>query len=113
MASLAFCDFPSFELLARRFQLIEEKYRHRLPQVDAKGADPEADSGLYLGLGPSSSFGKSAVCVCPELASYIGDELTKESSIMKGRVKAVELRKQLRDLNNPKGGIVTVYAQHS
>eukprot|EP00972_Heterocapsa_arctica_P062530 9219731-Heterocapsa_arctica.AAC.1 len=48
-------NLASFELLARRFQLIEEKYRHRLPQHEGKNSlDPESDAGLFLGLGTAS-----------------------------------------------------------
>jgi hypothetical protein len=87
------------ELLMRRFQLIEEKYRHRLPSLDGKaGFDPEGDSGLYLGLGPGASFGRSSVCVCPALATYIGEELTKEAAILKGKIKSHELREQMKKL---------------
>ncbi len=75
------------EFLMRRFQLIEETYRHRLPSLDGKsGFDPEGDSGLYLGLGPGASFGRSSVCVSLHLATYIGEELTKEAAISKGKL---------------------------
>ena len=81
------------ELLSRRFQLIEEKYRHRMPSVEPRNAiDPDADSGLFLGLGPGSSFGRQSICVMPELSTFIGEGLLKEAQITKGRVKAHELR---------------------
>ena len=89
----------SIELLLRRMQLIEEKYRHRLPQIDGgKALDVEQDSALFLGLGSGSSFGRSAVMVMPELSEYIGEELSKEAAVSKGKVKAHELRQQLQKL---------------
>ena len=98
-------NLASMEMLVRRFQLIEEKYRHKLPQVEGKSPlDPEADGGLFLGLGPGASFGRSAICVCPELSEYIGEELAKEAAITKGKVKAVELREQVRKMNGNKKG---------
>eukprot|EP00973_Karenia_brevis_P038761 5349927-Karenia_brevis.AAC.1 len=98
-------NLASLELLCRRFQLIEEKYRHRLPQMDTSKSisDPESDSALFLGLGAASSFGRQAVCVMPELSEYIGEELGKEAAITKGRVKAHELREQSKKLRNQKG----------
>ncbi len=93
-------------MLTRHFQLFEEKYRHRLPSLDGKsGFDPVVDSGLYLGLGPGASLGRSSVCACPRLATYIGEELTKEAAISKGKIKSHELREQMRKLagGNPKG----------
>ena len=49
----------------------------------------------YLGLGPNASFGKSAICICPELLAHVGDELQREATVTKGKVKAIELREQL------------------
>ena len=96
-------NLACLEMLCRRFQLIEEKYRHRLPQLDPKNTlDPDADVGLFLGLGAASSFGKQSVCVMPELSEYIGEELAKEAAITKGKVKAYELREQVKKL--AKGG---------
>ena len=96
-------------LVARRVQLIEEKYKFRLPQFETKGGslDAESDSALFLGLGAHSNHGRLAVCVMPALAEYIGEELAKEAAITKGRVKAHELRQQVRNLSKasgPKGG---------
>ena len=90
-----------FELLARRLQLIEEKYRFRLPQFEGgSGAgDPENDHGLFLGLGTSATAGRSAVMVMPALTAYVGEELAKEAAITKGKVKAHELREQIKKLN--------------
>jgi hypothetical protein len=100
---LSIGNLACMELLARRFQLIEEKYRHRMPSVEPRNViDPDADSGLFLGLGPGSSFGRQSICVMPELSTFIGEELLKEAQITKGRVKAHELREQVKKL--AKGG---------
>ena len=95
----------STELICRRMQLIEEKFRHRLPQIDGgKTFDVEGDSALFLGLGAASSFGRSAVMVMPELSEYIGEELSKEAAVSKGKVKAHELRQQMQKLRGGVGG---------
>ena len=99
-------NLACMELVCRRLQLIEEKYRFRLPQIDggAGAADPENDHGLFLGLGSATMAGRSALMVMPALTSFIGEELAKEAAVSKGRVKAHELREQIRKINNPKGG---------
>ena len=97
---LSIGNLACMELLARRFQLIEEKYRHRMPSVEPRNViDPDADSGLFLGLGPGSSFGRQSICVMPELSTFIGEELLREARITKGRVKAHELREQAKKLS--------------
>jgi hypothetical protein len=103
---LMVCNLCAFELLARRFQLIEEKFKFRLPQFDSSKAsmDPENDASLFLGLGTASMAGRMAVCVMPALAEFIGEELAKEASVAKGKVKAHELRLQLKKLSGKKGG---------
>ena len=93
------CNCSAFELLARRFQLIEEKFRHRLPAATGNNpTDPDADSSLYLGLGLHRSYDKQAVCVMPQLSEFVGDELGKEAAITKGKVKAHQLREEMRKL---------------
>jgi hypothetical protein len=90
--------------MARRFQLVEEKYRHRMPATEPRNVlDPDADSGLFLGLGPGSSFGRQSICVMPELSTFIGEELMKEAQITKGRVKAHELRETVKKLSKGDG----------
>ncbi len=104
------CNMVSFELLIRRFQLIEERYRHKLPQMaEAKGTalDGEQDASLFLGLGTQAMAGRLAVCVMPALSEFIAGELGKEAALNKGRVKAHELRQQIKRLQTPakaKGG---------
>ena len=95
----------AFELLVRRFQLIEERYKMKLPQMDGRGGahDPEQDTSLFLGLGSQAMMGRLALCVMPGLSEFIATELTKEASLNKGKIKAHELRQQLKRLNDPKG----------
>ena len=66
--------------------------------------DPDADVGLFLGLGAASSFGRQSVCVMPQLSEYIGEELAREAAITKDKVKAHELREQVKKLNRGSGG---------
>ena len=49
-------SIAALELVGRRFQPIEEKYKHRLPQAGGGGIGSESDASLFLGLGTSSSF---------------------------------------------------------
>jgi hypothetical protein len=102
---LMVCNLIAFELLVRRFQLIEERYKMKLPQMDGRGGahDPEQDTSLFLGLGSQAMMGRLALCVMPGLSEFIATELTKEASLNKGKIKAHELRQQLKRLNDPKG----------
>ena len=59
---------------------------------------------MFLGLGTHCQVGRGAICVMPELSNFIGEELAKEAAVSKGRVKAHELRLQLRKLQKPGGG---------
>ena len=96
-------NLACFELISRRMQLIEEKYKMRLPQMDKNVLDPESDAGIFLGLGTHSMAGRNTVCVMPALAEYIGEELNREASISKGKVKAHQLRLELKKLSHGPG----------
>ena len=97
-------NLACFELIGRRLQMIEEKYRFRLPQFDGGvgAADPENDASLFLGLGAGSTHGRQSVMVMPLLAEHIGNELAREAAITKGKVKAHELRAQVKKMNDGK-----------
>ena len=84
------------ELVGRCFQLIEEKYKHRLPQAAGSSAGAESDASLFWA--SASSFGRHPVCVNPDLSQHIGDELAKAAAVSKGQVKAHEMRDQMRKL---------------
>ena len=96
-------NLACFELISRRMQLIEEKYKMRLPQMDKNVLDPESDAGIFLGLGTHSMAGRNTVCVMPALAEYIGEELNREASISTGKVKAHQLRLELKKLSHGPG----------
>ena len=91
-------DLASVELLCRRLQLIEEKYRFRMPQMEggSNAAGPEQDHSLFMGLGAGTAVGRLSVMVMPALSTYIGEELAKEAAVTKGRVKAHELRESIK-----------------
>ena len=99
-------NLACMELVSRRLQLIEEKYRFRMPQLEgnAGATDPENDHSLFMGLGTAATAGRLSIMVMPELSTYIGEELAKEAAISKGKIKAHELREGLRKMNNPKHG---------
>ena len=94
------------ELVSRRLQLIEEKYRFRMPQLEGHAGvtDPENDHSLFMGLGTAATSGRLSIMVMPELSTFIGEELAKEAAISMGKIKAHELREGLRKMNNPKHG---------
>ncbi len=99
---LMITNLSCFELIFRRLQMIEEKYRFRLPQFDGGlgAADPENDASLFLGLGAGSAHGRQSVMVMPALSEHIGNELAKEAAITKGKVKAHELRAQVKKMTS-------------
>jgi hypothetical protein len=101
--NLKVTNLQSFELLARRAQLIEEKYKYAMPHVVRGALDPEANAGLMLGLGTHALEGRSALIVMPALSEYVGEELAKEAAITKGVVKAHELRLQAIALQSGRG----------
>jgi len=102
---LSVANLASFELMARRFQLLEEKYKTRIPESSkSTGLDAETDTALFLGLGLHSSHGRHAICMMPELSAHVGDELAKEAAITKGRLKAHEMREQVKKLAKGKPG---------
>ena len=97
-------NLACMELVSRRLQLIEEKYRFRMPQMEGQAGvtDPENDHSLFMGLGTAATTGRQSIMVMPELSSFIGEELAKEAAISKGKLKAHELREGLRKMHDPK-----------
>ena len=96
-------NLACFEFISRRTRLIEEKYEMQFPQMDKNVLDPDSDAGIFLGLGTHSMAGRNAVCETPVLAEYIGEELNREASISKGKVKAHQLRLELKKLSQGPG----------
>ncbi|CAK0884122.1 unnamed protein product, partial [Prorocentrum cordatum] len=72
------------ESLCRVIQVQEERYRDRL----AGGSDSVADNHLYMG----TDMIRGCVCVSPQLADFVKDQLSKEHQISKERRKAREER---------------------
>ena len=81
----------SFEVLARELQITEDKMSHRFSsQSNETMHDYHIMSGFK---------NRSALCICPELRSYMSLETAKESAILKERRKA----REERTLAHPKG----------
>ena len=83
------------EILCRQLQLIEEPHRDRLSGGSSDGLD---EKHLFGG-----SAHRTNLCVCPALQEWVGEEMRKESLIMKERRKAREERSLMRP-GGPRGG---------
>ncbi|CAK0814155.1 unnamed protein product [Prorocentrum cordatum] len=82
-----------FELICRKAQMIEYKYRDRyLHRVGAAGDDLADDEHIYLG----TSETRGLMMISPALSSYVADELQKEASVLKERRKVREERSTAR-----------------
>jgi len=88
-------SLASFEVLAREIQIIEDKLSRKFSQSNDTTHDYHIMSGFR---------NRSALCICPELRSYISLEAAKESAILKERRKAREERVLARPKGNAKGG---------
>ena len=75
------------EILSRQVQLVEEKWKDRVAGSLPSG-DIEHDSHFYLG----TSMSRGDLCACPLLQSWIAEQLSAESAILKERRKAREER---------------------
>ena len=79
----------SFELLARRAQMIEIKYRDRSAGgATTGGADPFEDVHLYSGVAET----RSGLAICPAWEKWAGLELKDEFKASEARRKAHEER---------------------
>ena len=76
------------ELMARKLQIIHEKWRHKMPNLSPGSTGVEEDS--YLLLGTTETRGNLGVC--PELSVWLGSELSKQALADKERRKAREER---------------------
>eukprot|EP00929_Paragymnodinium_shiwhaense_P082172 TRINITY_DN43221_c0_g3_i1.p1 TRINITY_DN43221_c0_g3~~TRINITY_DN43221_c0_g3_i1.p1 ORF type:complete len:428 (+),score=66.73 TRINITY_DN43221_c0_g3_i1:361-1644(+) len=77
------------ELGARRIQMICERWKHKLASgVSASGGSDLDDVHLILG----TSETRGNLCLCPQLQTWIGEELSKEAVAAKERRKAREER---------------------
>eukprot|EP00959_Pyramimonas_sp_CCMP1952_P157421 3292135-Pyramimonas_sp.AAC.1 len=80
-------ELASFELLLRRAQLAEMRYRDMI--LGKHGGDEFAeDEFLYMGAGPT----RGLVMVSLDLSDHITEQLHKEAAVMKERRKLKEER---------------------
>ena len=83
----------SAEIIARRLQLCEERYKDRL--LAGAGEDETGERHLFGG----STGTRGNLCVAPSLQKYIAEEMARDSAILKERRKA----REERSLARPKG----------
>ena len=91
-------ELSCFELLVRKAQMAEWRYRDRLLSTDHD--DLFNDQYLYLGTGET----RGLVMVSPELQEHINSELHREAAIMKERRKVGEERMLSRGGGGGSGG---------
>ena len=82
------------ELIARKIQMVHERWKHKLPNFNGvagqQGGASNMEDDTHLLLGTSDTRGN--VGVCPELQSWLGEQLSKEALATKERRKAREER---------------------
>ena len=77
------------ELMCRKVQMIHDKWKHKLPNVNPTSTS-SADDESFLLLGTHETRGN--IGVCPELTTWLGGELGKLAMVDKERRKAREER---------------------
>ena len=78
------------ELLARKIQIIHDRWKHKAPSFNAGNVAVGGDDDSFLLLGTHETRGN--VGICPELTTYLGLELGKLANVDKERRKAREER---------------------
>ena len=79
----------SMELVARRLQMVEIKWRDRFLRLGhAASSDVYDDMHLYEG----ASGTRGVLVIAPELEAFVGTELAREALAAKERRKAMEER---------------------
>lgn len=94
------------EVVARRLQMVEEKYKDRI--LSSMGEAEPSEQHLFSG----TQGTRANLCICPALQSWIAEEMGKESAILKERRKAREERQLARPKQNAKGGRQAPPAEH-
>ena len=87
-------ELCAFEVLARRFQLIEERYAAKLLEAEL-GHDSEGrhfETSLFLG----GDRSRGRALICPRLEEWISGRLRDEAAILKERRKGREERQLAR-----------------
>jgi hypothetical protein len=80
----------SMELICRQVQMVEERWKDKV-----LGQVPESSSENYLYSGLTN---RGALCIAPELSTWISEQLKSDSAVMKEKRKA----REERNLSKPK-----------
>ena len=80
------------EVMVRKLQMAEEKYKERLYHNQGLGDNVGEDHHLFMG----TQGTRGNLCVAPALQKFIAEELQKESAVLKERRKAREERSLAR-----------------
>ncbi|CAK0806130.1 unnamed protein product, partial [Prorocentrum cordatum] len=90
---LSVSELAIFELICRKAQMIEYKYRDRyLHRMGAAGDDLAEDEHIYFG----TSETRGLMMISPALSSYVAAELHKDAIVLKERRKVREERSTAR-----------------
>ena len=89
-------EIAAFELLARRAQMVELKYKNKIIPVGSYNNDPFDDAHLYQGTAAT----RGLIMVSPQLEQYVSGELAKEAGAAKERR---ELREECALTKPPPG----------
>ena len=76
------------ELLARKIQMVHDRWRHKMPNISAGSGGADDDSHLLLGTYET----RGNIGIAPSLTDWLGSELGKEAVAPKERRKAREER---------------------
>ena len=90
-------EIAASELLARRAQMIEFKYKNKIIPVGSYNNAPFDDAHLYQGTAAT----RGLIMVSPQLEQYVSGELAKEAGAAKERR---ELREECALTKPPPGG---------
>ena len=85
----------AFEIIARQLQIVEDRLAYKF---DNDAQETAHDYHIMSGFKH-----RAALCICPELRTYIATEHSKESAILKERRKAREERSLAHPKKAPKG----------
>ena len=84
-------ELATIELLCRRLQMIQYRWKERVLGASSSGSVDD-ESHFFLGVDPT----RGNLCVCPALNTWRGEELHKEAQANKEQWKAREERALLR-----------------
>ena len=90
-------ELATMEVLVRRAQMVELKYRDRVVKLSPTGG-VEDDEHLYMGTGLT----RGLLMICPDLEDWVAGELQREASAAKERRKMREERGLVRPPPNAK-----------